>query len=74
MEYLQSVGFELNISFPKFKTEIKTYYLHNEIDYIPADIITWVTMLLWISVFPIYYILAVCVCIFMCVSIMCIMV
>ena len=27
---LQSVGFEFNISFPKFKKEIKTYLLHNE--------------------------------------------
>ena len=29
---LQSVVFEFNISFPKFKKSIKTYLQHNEID------------------------------------------
>ena len=29
---LQSLGFEFNISFPKFKKAIKIYLLHNEID------------------------------------------
>ena len=29
---LQSVGFEFDISFHKFKKAIKTYLLHNEID------------------------------------------
>ena len=32
LKNLQSLGFEFNISFPKFKKAIKTYLLHNEID------------------------------------------